>query len=286
MTKNLNKRKDKKKMTIFVSSMYEKMKDIIAFSLLLFLITACVGNKRSASKEDFEAKQEIQGVWVDDDTESPLIQIKGDTLYYSDAGTVPVAFKIISDTLYTYGDDTAAYKIEKRMPNTLWLHSQTGEELHLSRSEEDDNLKAFQHGKIDMPVYTQQVKHDSVVIYRDVRYRAYTYINPSKKKVICSSISEDGFQVDKVYYDNIMHICVYQGAKCLYSSDIAKHIFASMVPSNFLENAVLSNMRFCNVSKNGFCYEATLQQPESSIMSVIDLYVSFEGKLTMKNVGH
>ena len=54
--------------------------------------------------------------------------------------------------------------------------------------------------------------------------------------------------------------------------------------ADFLEKAILADMKFKNVSSKGFCYEATLQQPESYISSLINLYISFQGKLTMKVV--
>lgn len=267
---------------------FMKKKDIQIILLLLPFIAflfACQGKKNNSLRsEDSEAKKELQGIWVDDETESPLMRVKGDTIYYADSQTEPVYFKVISDTLYTFGSDTAAYKIEKRMKYSLCLHSLMGDQLKLHKSEDPEDIQAFSPKSSPIPIYKTQVKKDSVVVYKDKRYHAYTYINPSRLKVYCSSVSEDGFQVDNVYYDNIMHICVYDGANMVYGSDIKKQMFQSLVPSDFLEKAVLSDMSFRRVSKEGFCYEATLQQPESYISSLIDLYISFDGKLTMKVV--
>lgn len=268
---------------------FMKTKDIQIVLLLLPLIAilfACQSKKKNNSeKEDTEAKKELQGIWVDDETESPLMLIKGDTIYYADSQAEPVYFKVIKDTLFTYGSNTASYRIEKRMKYTLCLHSVMGEQLNLHKSEDPEgDLQSFAHKSAPIPIYNSQVKKDSVVVYKDKRYHVYTYINPSRLKVYCSSVSEDGFQVDNVYYDNIMHICVYDGANMLYGSDIKKQMFQSLVPANFLDKAILSDMNFKKVSKDGFCYEATLQQPESYISNLIDLYVSFDGKMTMKVV--
>jgi hypothetical protein len=263
-------------------------KDIQIILFLLPLITfliACQGKKTETSKsEDLEAKKELQGIWVDDETESPLMRIKGDTIYYSDSKAEPVFFKVIADTLYTFGSDTASYKIEKRMKYSLCLHSLMGEQLKLHKSDDPEDLQAFSRDSTPIPVYTTKVKKDSVVVFDNKRYHTYTYINPSRIKVYCSSVSEDGFQVDNVYYDNIMHICVYDGPNMVYGSDIKKQMFSSLVPSDFLEKAILADMKFKKVSSLGFCYEATLQQPESYISSLIYLYISFQGKLTMKVV--
>ena len=267
---------------------FMRKKDIQIILLLLPIVTflmACQGKKKSNLRsEDAGAKKEMQGIWVDDETESPLMRIKGDTIYYADSQTEPVYFKVIGDTLYTFGSDTATYKIEKRMMYTLCLHSVMGEQLKLHKSQDPEDIQAFTQKNSPLPIYKTQVKKDSVVVYKDKRYHVYTYINPSRMKVYCSSVSEDGFQVDNVYYDNIMHICVYDGAKLIYGSDIKKQMFQSLVPPEFLEKAVLSDMNFRRVGKDGFCYEAALQQPESYISSLIYLTVSFEGKLSMKVV--
>ena len=66
------------------------------------------------------------------------------------------------------------------------------------------------------------IKKDSIVTYKNTRYRGYVYINPSKMKVFKTSYSENGISVDNVYYDNVIHICVYEGKKMLYGQDITK----------------------------------------------------------------
>jgi hypothetical protein len=269
--------------------MSKELKNIFyatVFALFLCSLSSCHGNKKaSGPKENLVAKQEMQGIWVDDDTESPLMRIKGDSIYYADIQTQPVSFKVINDTLFTYGNATATYKIIKRMKYTLCLQSGTGEQMNLHKSEDPTDISAFTHKAAPLPVYNTQVKRDSVVMFDNVRYRAYTYINPSRKKVVCSSVSEDGFQVDNVYYDNVMHICVYKGAQCLYGSDINKNTFGNLVSDDFLAQAILADMRFTKVSKDGFHYQATLQQPESYISSIIELVISFEGKLSMNLLG-
>lgn len=32
-------------------------------------------------------------------------------------------------------------------------------------------------------------------------------------KVVKTTYSEDGISMDNIYYDNVMHICVYEGKK-------------------------------------------------------------------------
>lgn len=68
----------------------------VAVSLMAILFAACGGNKSPHSlqqeKEDLSAKEILQGIWLDDETESPLMRVEGDTIYYADAQSTPIAF--------------------------------------------------------------------------------------------------------------------------------------------------------------------------------------------------
>ena len=117
--------------------------------------------------------------------------------------------------------------------------------------------------------------------YNGTRYRAYVYINPSKMRVIKTTYSEDGISMDNVYYDNVMHICVYEGKKSLFASDVTKQMFDKVLPVDFLEQSILSDTKFMKVDRNGFHYQAVLAIPETSIYSIVNMEVSFKGDLTI-----
>ena len=236
--------------------------------------------KASALEENKEAKSLLEGIWLDDNTETALLRVKGDTLFYADAATAPVAFKIIGDSLITYGARTNGYKIEKQEEYIFWFHSAVGDVIRLHKSDKENDSLAFIHTR-EIPVYNEVIKKDSVVTYDNVRYRGYVYINPSKIKVMRPGVSEEGLGVDNVYYDNIIHICVYEGKKSLFASDITKQMFESVVPADFLVQAILSDTKFVKVDRNGFHYQAVLSIPESSIYSIANLTVSFSGKLAI-----
>ena len=246
---------------------------------------SCTGNKNSyfseEEKEDSNAKEMLQGIWLDDETESPLMRVEGDTIFYADSQSAPIAFKIIRDTLYTYGNDTTYYKIDKQAEHIFWFHSITDNIIKLHKSEDFNDSLSFVREEVVIPTYTEVTKRDSVVTYNGARYRAYVYINPSKMKVIKTTYSEDGISMDNVYYDNVMHICVYEGKKSLFASDITKQMFDKVVPEDFLVQAILSDTKFLKVDRNGFHYQAILAIPESSVYSIAELEISFDGTLTI-----
>lgn len=256
----------------------------VVISLAVVLSAACSSNRSPYSakiEEDLVAKGLLQGIWLNDETESPLMRVEGDTIYYADTQSAPIAFKIIGDTLYTYGNDTAYYKVEKQGEHIFWFHSIPDNVIKLHKSEEPDDSLFFVSQEVVIPTYAEVTKRDSLLVFNGVRYRAYVYINPSTMKVVKTTYSEDGISMDNVYYDNVMHICVYEGKKSLFASDLTKGMFNKVVPEDFLKQAILSDTKFIKIDRNGFHYQAVLVIPESSIYSIVNMVVSLDGKLTI-----
>ena len=63
--------------------------------LLTAALTACGGKSQTEVevKEDLTAKQLLQGIWLDDDTELPLLRVEGDSIYYADPQNMHAAFR-------------------------------------------------------------------------------------------------------------------------------------------------------------------------------------------------
>ena len=257
----------------------------VVLSLMVIFSVSCGGNKNpnflELEEEDIAAKELLQGIWLDDETESPLMRVEGDTIYYADSQSAPITFKVMRDTLYTYGNDTAYYKIDKQAEHIFWFHSITDNIIKLHKSEDPNDSLSIVRREVVIPTYTEVTKRDSVVTYNGTRYRAYVYINPTKIRVVKTTYSEDGISMDNVYYDNVMHICVYEGKKSLFASDVTKQMFAQVVPADFLPQAILSDTKFVKVDRNGFHYQAVLAIPESSVYSIAEIEVGFDGKLTI-----
>lgn len=258
----------------------------LPIALLLALLSSCSGapcQQVAMQEENRDAKSLLQGIWLDDNTESSLLKIEGDTIYYADAASAPVAFKIVGDTLMTYGAQPAGYKIEKQEEYVFWFHSAVGDVIRLHKAESTIDSLTFIHTQ-EVPVYNDVIKKDSVVNYNNVRYRGYVYINPSKIKVMCPGVSESGLGTDNVYYDNIIHICVYEGKKSLFAKDITKQMFEGVVPVDFLRWAVLSDMDFGGVDAKGYHYQATVCIPEGASCYLVNITVGTDGSLSYELV--
>lgn len=257
----------------------------ILFAIGVLLASCSKIQKKNSTEEDLTAKQMLQGIWVDDETDMPLIRINGDTIYYADSQNASASFKVIGDSIYLQGSASVAYKIDRQSEDCFWFHSLSDEMVKLHRSENEEDLFVFTSKRVE-PISTSSeiIKKDSIVMYAGNRYHGYVYINPSKIRVAKTSYSGDGLSVENIYYDNIIHICVYQGKQLLYGKDIKKQLFSNLFSVNYLQQVILSDMNFMGIDDNGFHYQAMLSIPESYVSNLINLTINKDKKLIIHKV--
>ncbi len=266
---------------------FEEMNKYATILVTIICVLASCQSKTSQTdttrKENLKAKELLQGIWLDNDSDTPFMHIKGDTIYYVESRNAPVFFRIIADSLYLHGNEITRYQIDKQTEYTFWFHSLSDHIIKLYKSENQADTIAFsdyQHEII--PIYNEVTQKDSIVMHGGKRYRGYVYINPSTMKVFKTSYSEDGMGMDNVYYDNIIHICVYEGKNSIYASDITKQMFADTIDPEFLQRAILSDMNFMGIKNNSFYYQAFLCVPESYVCNMVNLYITLNGALTIE----
>ncbi|MBR1504140.1 MAG: DUF4738 domain-containing protein [Prevotella sp.] len=255
-------------------------KQIYIFLLAAAMIDCTHGSATQASEESREAKQLLQGIWIEEETGNISFRVKGDTIYYNDSTSMPTYFKIVGDSM-VLGSGTA-YGIIKQSPNLFWFANQNGDVIKLQKSVDPIDATAFVHDQPKILTYTHQVKSDSVVIYNGERYHWYIAINPTKYKVVKRTYNDDGLEVVNVYYDNIMHISVFHGAQQIYSSDFRKQQYASQVPAEFLQNAILGDMQFSHIDAQGLHFNATLCIPDGASCYIVESLVTYTGRMTLK----
>ena len=265
------------------------MRNLTALSALVvaLFLAACsaksgMPQQTIANEEDnCEAKQLLQGIWVDDETQEVSFRAIGDTIFYPDSVSQPTCFKIISDSLVLDAVN-AKYPIIKQSANVFWFKNQNGDIIKLSKNDDPALIFSFVRNRPHIMTYSKVVKTDSVVYYDGTRYHWYIAINPTKYKVHATSYNDDGVEVDNVYYDNIMHVSVFQGVTKLFSSDFRKQLYASKIPEVFLNQAVLSNMEYTGIDAAGLHFVATICIPSGASCYKAENIIAFDGKQTSK----
>lgn len=262
--------------------------------LYLALIAGCLilpgcrdRQRENAAQEDLRAKQMLQGVWVNDDDGEPAWKVKGDTIYFPDATSQPLHFEVVADTLVLTGANTMKYPVIRQMPHVFQFKNQNGEVVRLDKSANPDDALAFDatppEGSATVELNQQRlIKRDTIVTFGGERYHCYTQVNPTSYKVYKSSYNEDGVEVDNVFFDNIIHISVFKGARKVFSRDFRKNDFRKEVPSDFLKQGVLNDMTLMKVDAAGVHYDASICLPDSPNSYEIEVAVSFDGRLSQR----
>jgi hypothetical protein len=255
----------------------------IFFLMLVFVLSACRGKSshRVQPQEDTKAKQMLQGIWINQDDQDVAFKVKGDTVYYPDSISQPVYFQILADTFVLHGAHEVKYPILRQTRNLFVFRNLEGETVHLTLSNDGDEASLF---PTQRPVALNQrklIKRDTVVIFNGERYRCYAQVNPTSYKVMKSTYNDDGVVVDNFYYDNIVNLHIYHGSRKLFSSDFRKQQFSSKVPSDFLNQAVLSDITLESVDASGIHYIASLVVPDSMSRFEVKITIDYKGRMTL-----
>lgn len=253
---------------------------IITCVLLIAALVGCgqKGGLAGQAPESREAKQLLQGIWSEEDTENIVFQMRGDSVYYPDSTSMPAYFRVYDDTLYI--GSTARYHIEKHTEHLLWFKGSDGELVKLVKDNGDAEKEVFEHNKAQILSLTDVLKKDTVVSYEGNRYHLYIAVNPTKYKVVRHTLNEDGLDVENVYYDNIIHLSIFQGTRQLFSRDFRKQQYQQRVPAQFFEQAVLNNMEYASTDAKGFHFNVSLCTPGAASCYLIEHVVSPDGQLT------
>lgn len=237
---------------------------------------------------DTAAMHALEGIWIDSETESVVLRIQGDTIYYPDTAALNVRFAIFDDTLFVFAADTIRYVIVDQKPHLLRYESLAGDiiSLHLSENPEDSILFCSS-GNYSPILINEEVSRDTVVYSPDgQRYHLYVDVSPTRYRVYQTTYNDEGLATENYYYDNIIHVGVYQGRDCLFSRDFKKSDFLNFIPQQFLDQAILSNMEFGPVDRRGCHFNATLCRPDGASCYMMSLCVDYAGELTQSLLGY
>lgn len=259
-------------------------KFLLAAALTGLCFVSCNKEAKTESvEEDQQAKTELQGVWMNDETEDVAFRIKGDSVFFPDSATAAQRFQVVRDTFVMEGANRIKYAIVKRTLHLFQFVNTAGEVVKLVKTSDKTYDKLFE--KREELVNVNQgklIKTDTVVFYGNEKYHCYVQVNPTSFKVLRPSLNDDGVEVDNEYFDNIVHIAIYNGNKKLISRDFHKTDFAKLVPEHFLKQSVFSDIVFSSTGPDGIHYFAVLATPGTSTSYMVELIVSFDGKLSKR----
>lgn len=259
------------------------MKYGVFLVLSLLAVLASCGHRGSLpdrENESREAKALLQGVWIDQGSEAVVFKMEGDSVYFPDSTSQTAYFCVVDDTLYI--GNASRYHIEKQSEHILWFQGQDGELVKLEKTDSEDNNEVFEQSAPQVLTLTDVLKKDTVVTYKDQRYHLYIAVNPTRYKVVRHTLNDDGLDVENVYYDNIIHLSIFQGSQELFSRDFRRGMYEKLVAERFLGQSILNNMDYDHVDDKGFHLNISLCMPGDASCYLIEHVVSFNGQLSTK----
>ena len=256
----------------------------IIFSLLSFCtLIACNAVKQTEEiLEDVEAKKLLQGIWLSEEGNTNL-RIAGDSIFYSESNMLPVSFAIYDDTLVIHSIESARrYAVLECSAKAFSFKNAAGDVMSYSKSDSEEDSLLFEESE-DLGInQCQLIKRDTIVTVNNHKYHAYIQINPSSYKVVNTTFTSDGLQVDNVYYDNIINICLYDGGKRLFSRDFKKQDFQKLVPEEYLSNSILSDIYVSDITEGRAIFKAYICVPNSQTSYIVKLKDDDAGKYTIE----
>ena len=66
----------------------KRLRLFLLLTITIFVAVSCNNNKNKEDNEqaeDLQAKKSLQGIWLDEDTETVLFKIQGDSIFYPDS---------------------------------------------------------------------------------------------------------------------------------------------------------------------------------------------------------
>lgn len=241
-------------------------------------VLACNGKQdKEGSSHDVESEQMLQGIWIDSYDESVAFKVVGDSIFYPTENVLPAHFRIADDTLYIDDINKSKYAIKRLSSNILEFENASGDVVKLAKSTNEAFAQAFEPKDEIVEINQELQKRDTIVVAGDTRFHCYMQVNPTTYQVLKADYNDAGVGVSKVYYDNIVHVAVYNGATKLYSSDFRKHDFDKFVPAEIMKQSILSDIVYVSCNTEGVLFQAHICVPESAVTYLVNINISKNG---------
>ena len=232
--------------------------------------------------EDREAKQMLQGVWMNDDEGTPVMLARGDSLYFPDQTSLPMLFWIYGDSLYLQGSSINHYQIVKQAEHLFKFRNASGDEIKLVRSDDRKLLPLFSQLRPYAINIFQTTDYDTIANGGSRHYDCHLHIEPTSDRVFKSIFSNEGLEVDNMYLDNLARLNISTKGVSIFSHDFRKQEFSSFVPKEFLLHSILRDVQYVRADTAAVYFDAVIGIPDASSCYVIELRISNKGKLTKK----
>ena len=254
------------------------MKHSIFYLICLVLLQTACTTGGSRDNEDLDAKHMLQGIWINDEQGSPAFYVQGDSIFYPDSISQPVAFWVCQDSLYIEGSRVNHYLITKQAEFLFKFINQSGEEVKLVKSNDKTLLPLFYQNR--STALNQFDTFDTDTTSND--YTCRIHVEPTSERVVKSSSNSEGIEVDNIYLDHAVSLSVTKGQQKLLGQTFLKKDFESMVPEELFTKSILREIVYSYSDTAAVYFDAIIGIPDAATGYVVELKVAKDGKITKK----
>lgn len=250
--------------------------------ILLLAVVSCHRSTDTSAYENKEAKQMLQGIWVDDENENAVFWAKGDSIFYPDSSSQPAKFWIYGDSLYLQGSELSHYKITKQAEHLFKFINEMGDEVKLTKDVGETLREQFNvYRPYAMNLF--RTIHSDTLLYADgKRWQVKVNIAPTTDKVMKTDINDVGLQIDNLYLDNKAHVTVLFDGVEIYSHDFIKGEFERYLPKDLVAKSMLRDIEFDRADASDVYLDATVGIPDATSSYVIEVRVQRDGRIAMR----
>ena len=236
----------------------------------------------SLRHQDQDAKQMLQGIWIDDEEGTPALMAKGDSILFPDTTSLPMRFWIYKDSLYLQGSNVDRYLISKQAEHVFRFVNKGGESVKLVKAENRRMEPLFyQDHPYALNIFRTLTLDTTVTVPVGI-YDCHTVVEPTSNRVMASTFNEQGIRVDNMYLDNEARVSVMFNKKPFYEHSFRKQEFSAFVPKEFLDNSILRSILYDRADTAAIYLDAVIGVPDAASAFVVEMKISKSGKLTKK----
>jgi hypothetical protein len=250
--------------------------------LTVFCQCSYSGTDYTREHEDKEAKEMLQGVWVNDEEGAPALMARGDSLFFPDGASLPVAFWIYKDSLYTQGNTTNQYLITKQAEHLFKFFNKAGDEIKLVRNDDKQLIPLFTQARPYAQNIFRTTDLDTIADGGLRHYDCNLHIEPTSDRVFKPTFNNEGIEVDNLYLDNVARLRVSTKGVSIFSHDFRKQEFSSFVPAEFMKQSILRDVVYDKADTAAVYFDAVIGIPDAASCYVVELKISKDGRLTKK----
>lgn len=245
-------------------------------------MAGCRRNTDTSVNEDKQAKEMLQGIWMDDDNENAVFWAKGDSIFYPDSSSRPAKFWIYGDSLYIKGNSVTHYKITKQAPHLFKFINDMGDEVKLVKDDGETLKGQFNvYRPYAMNVF-RQYSSDTLFHADGSRWEVKVHVSPTTDPVIKEDYNDVGLEVDNLYLDNKARVTVLFDGVQVYSHEFLKGEFERYLPKDMVAKSMLRDMNLFGADSSSVYLDATVGIPDASSSYVIETRIQRDGKTSMR----